>query len=134
MEKNWVRRLIWNEFWSNNKAIKEKKCRNKTIGVIKSQKDWEAKWEFYRGPTKYNQLPAIDFKAEVVLIVYLPKSPPILGYDSIIVDKKDDLTVHPLPPPKGYYPNGCSVLLVEIYRSGVKSIEGKPLPPPSSQE
>ncbi|HEV8158805.1 MAG TPA: hypothetical protein VGP58_07235 [Pyrinomonadaceae bacterium] len=126
---DWARHLVWNEMWDGRNA-RRVDCKNKKLEVITNHKDWTAAWEIYRGVGRSNPLPAIDFKTEVVLIVYLPKAPPSLGYDSIVVDKKGDLTFRP-PPPRSYDPNRCSVLLLEIYRSGIKSIEGKPLPPPS---
>lgn len=134
MEKDWVRHLIWNDFSGGRIDTQGLDCRKKTIGVISTQKDWEAAWKFYREANRGNPLPAVDFRAEVVLTVFLPKAPPSSGYDSILVDKKGDLTFRRLPPPKAYDPDACSILLLIIYRSGVESIEGKPLPPPEPEE
>lgn len=133
MEKDWVRHLIWNDFWGGL-VDQPLNCRNKAIDVINNQKDWAAAWKLNPLATNYSSLPAIDFRAEVVLIIYLSGQPLSLGYDSIIVNKKGDLTLHAPPRPGLIHHRACSILLLSIYRSGVKSIEGKPLPPPTSGE
>jgi hypothetical protein len=74
-------------------------------------------------------LPAIDFRTETVLVIYLRNRSERPGKNSFIVDKNGDLTFQPPLVAKAWHSNLCSMLLAEIYRSGVKSIEGMPLPP-----
>lgn len=127
--KDWVRHLILNDFWGDQ-VDPRLNCSDKKIDVINNQKDWAVAWKLNPLANNYSSIPAIDFRAEVVLIIYFLGR---LGYDSIIVDEKGDLTIRASPRPR-LRREDCSVVLARIYRSGVKSIEGKPLPPPSSQE
>ena len=131
MNKDWVRHLQWNDFNGGQINTPGFNCNNQPMKVISRQKDWEAAWRDYRGVRPGNPLPPVDFKTEVVLVGFLPKAPPALGYDSLFVDKKGNLTFHPLPPPENYYQKACSVALLTIYRSGIKSVEGKLLLSPS---
>ena len=133
MEKDWVRQLVWNDFWGGRIDPQGLDCRGKTTDVINTQKDWEAAWKLFREAANGNPLPAIDFKTEIVLMAYAPKAPPSIGYDALMVDKKGDLTVHLVPRPKQYDQKACTILLLAIYRSGIKTVEGKSLPPPASE-
>jgi hypothetical protein len=124
MDKDWVRHLIWNDFWGGQ-LDSTLTCRDKKIDIINNQKDWSDSWKLFREAAKGNPLPLIDFRTEVVLIKYLSGQPPSLSYDSIVVDKKGDLTFRGVARPGLIHHRACSVLLIRIYRSGVKTIEGK---------
>jgi hypothetical protein len=120
LEKEWVRHLSWNDY-GGIRTDQNRSCRNKVISVINTGTDLAATGELYpeikRGS---NLLPAIDFKTEIMLIISTPR----LSYESIVVDKNGDLTLGPLPETSD---NNCHMYFLKIYRSGVKSIEGKPL-------
>lgn len=141
--KDRVRHPVWNNFWINAFDPRHNRC-DKTITVINNQKDWTTTWELFERERKASQiigiitdgqlLPAIDFRTEMVLVIYLQNISKRPGDDSLIVDKNGDLTFQPPPPVKAWHSKFCSILLLEIYRSGVKSIEGKPLPPAALQD
>lgn len=139
MSKDWKRRLVWNDLWVTGiKQNQNRRC-DETITVINKQKDWAAVWELFQNELQAftingsklerQLLPAVDFKTEIVLVIYQRNTAERPRLDSFIVDKNGDLTFHPPPLAKPWLNNFCSLLLVAIYRSGVNSIEGKQLPP-----
>jgi hypothetical protein len=127
MEKEWVRRLSKNDY-IGIRSDQSRSCRSKVISVISRQTDLAAAADLYpeikRGGTL---LPAIDFKTEIALIISTPR---LLSYGSIIVDKNGDLTLDQPPEDSD---NNCHMFFLRVYRSGVKSIEGNPLPPAPTQ-
>jgi hypothetical protein len=129
MDKDWVRHLQPKEIRGAEAPMDS--CRDEAISVIDTQTDWAAKWKLYPKTSPWygpqNQAPHIDFKTSVVLARhYLSNTPFFDATYTIIVDKKGDLAIHPGPRP---HPKACNYVFVEFYRSDVKSVEGKPLPP-----
>ena len=142
MEKGSIRFLLPTVTWYsslrswNNPNYRSNKsmdlCYSKAIGMINAPTDWATTWEryreIYRNP---NELPPVDFKREIVLSIANPPYP--VGNDSIRVDINGDLTFHPWPAASAETGQSdrrsCNILFLAIYRSGVKSVEGRPLPP-----
>ncbi len=126
-DENWVRPLRWTDSWARRDRTAS--CVERKIEVIGNHGDWVAAWELHRGPNNSDPLPAIDFKTEAVLIVHLPERAR-LGYDFGSVTMKGDLVFRPLAPANRFTSDRCTIWLLRIYRSGIKTIGGKRLPVP----
>jgi hypothetical protein len=126
LEKDWVRRLFWNES-IGIRSDQSRSCRARVINIIGSQTDLAAAAESYPEIKRGGTLPpTIDFRTEIALIISTPR----LSHGSIIVGKNGDLTLDQSPEVSD---NNCHVFFLAVYRSGVKSIEGKPLPTASTK-
>lgn len=123
--KDWTRRLILNNFWEGE-VDSRTACREKKIEVINNQKAWAEAWKLNKLKGNYSSIPAVDFTIEVVLVLYLPMK---LRFDNAVMNSQGDLMLHTSRIGTALPINtDCNVTLVRIYRSGIKSIEGKALP------
>ena len=121
---NWTRPVRWSESWTSNRTSS---CSDRKIQIIANHTDWTKAWKMHRGLDNYNPLPAIDFQTEAVLIAHLPRSLP-LEYDLARVNMNGDLSFSSATPVKRMASDGCAIWLLRIYRSGIKTIDGKRLP------
>lgn len=126
LEKDWVRHSLQSRFSDSRDYITKPKgfCRNKPITVITTQSDLVATWKSYSEAPISDRLLAVDFRTEMVLITYGNRSPDL----AITVDKKGDASLD-LQPNYNLNHNYCDIIFRPFYRVGVKSVEGKPLPP-----
>lgn len=136
VDDNWVRRPVWNNYWITGTKIEPAKC-NSSINVVNNQKDWIEAWDTYQsreaeytvfGSNENVRAPAIDFRNEMILVLYVRNSF-TLGRQNYLffVDKNGNMTFRPPEPAKRWLSNACSMLVVSFYRSGIRSIEGKVL-------
>lgn len=124
--------VIPSETWMSGRSTGD--CGGNTTEVITTEKRFA---EFVRENPLMNNpnyIPAVDFKTQIVLIQYRGSDRGSRGNGPLTVDANGDLTfgdlsVHKAAP--GSVPR-CDIRLWSVYRSGIKSVEGKPVPPVST--
>lgn len=136
--QGWVRHLIWNDLWVTGTKTEPNRCDASTV-AINNQTDWASAWNLYRlqkaqftvqGAVQNLPVPAVDFTTEIVLVTYMRNRPDRPTRDSFVVGGDGDLKFQPPQQIKPWFGNFCSMVMAVFYRSGVESINGKPLPPP----
>jgi hypothetical protein len=129
-DKTQKRAVIPNETWMSGNSTAD--CRD--TEVITTEQRFA---EFVRENPLMNNpnyIPAVDFKTEIVLIQYLDLNRRDRGNGPLTVDANGDLTFREPSVRKearGSAPR-CDILLRSVSRSGIRSVEGKPVPPVST--
>jgi hypothetical protein len=128
MDKDWVRHLVLRDFNGGQAPFSADSCRSLKPNAVTTPTEFAGLWSAYSTLAGRNPIPLVDFRTSFVLIAYLPRGTwfNILG---VQVDKRGDLTLVTQPHPPASSPE-CSVVLIQLPRSGVSSIGGRPLPPP----
>lgn len=126
MDKEWVRHPVPVFIGGGRLAEPVAACRSATVRAVTRRSEWDALWRSHPGVVRSNRPLEFDFRTQVMLVAYLPIGNFGLTLESVRVDKSGDLTFAPMREPPD--PQSCSVVIVVIYRSGVRSIEGAPLP------
>ena len=133
---NWIspkkgtkRYVIPNEQWFTIESGLN--CKNKPSDVIDTEPKWSEMVERYPRMNQSNaRVPAVDFKTEIVLVRYHDSSGVNARNGLIVVDKNGDLTFESSRTRRQSSAEirHCDILFQSIYRSGIRSIEGRPIP------
>lgn len=125
MDAEWVRHLV-PVYVAGGPVSNRAACSSPKVRPITTRSEWDELWRSHPGVVRSNRPLEFDFGTQVMLVAYLPTRNLGLTLESVRVDKSGDLTFVPVREPPD--PQSCSVVIVVIYRSGVRSIEGVPLP------
>ncbi len=92
-------------------------------GYVVSQEKWEKLWKAFRGN---EEVPKVDFKSELVLVA-VGKDPNRISIRAEN-DGKGDLSVQAISTLMGFMnPTTCRYQFAVIRRTGIKTIDGKPI-------
>lgn len=124
-DATWKRPLRWTDSWSSRLNGTDP-CPGRKVEAISRHTEWVDAWALHHGTNRNDPLPAIDFTTEVILIVHLPATYR-LGHDSAWTNLKGELIFPDQPSVRKRASLNCTVWMLRIYRSGIKSVDGRPL-------
>jgi len=133
LDRSQKRIVIPRETWATGRSRKD--CVGMGTEIITTEKRFA---EVVRENPLMNQtyVPAVDFKTEIVLVQYLDSNRRKHGNGPLTVDARGDLTFG--EPSAVSFGGGsvpfCAMRLWAVYRSGIATVEGKPIPPVSTRD
>jgi hypothetical protein len=130
MDRDWVRAVVAEYHGGGWVHVPADACRSRGLVAITRQNDVAALWRSHPEALDRAREPTLDFRWQLLLAVYRAGHDASFAIEAIRVDKSGDLTFAAQTDDRSD-PASCSIVVLGLYRSGVHSIAGKPLPSPS---
>ena len=128
MDADWVRYVIPRPMHgiAGSTTVPPEQCRTRTLAAVTERAASDSLLAAY--PSLAQGLwTGVDFRVQFLLAVHQTIGT-TYSLRSFRVDKQGDLTYEP-PPARPDLSGSCTAMYVVLYRSGIRSIDGIPLPP-----
>jgi hypothetical protein len=131
-DKDWVRYVIPRPMRASEgtASVPPEECRTKTLDAITERATSDSLRATYPSLNQWFAQ-GVDFRVQFLLAVYQTNGGSY-SLKSFRVDKQGNLTFEPPPPGPAAHVGNCTAMYVALFRSGIRSIDGTPMPPAST--